>query len=485
MDYKTYEGIRWKLIYGKYDGVEKFAINELYKIVQQYVPYTLTISDSANINIEEAADYNLLFIGTSKSCSFINNFAKEDIIKLNERKEGYIIKVCNSIYNPERKMIILAGADENGTLYAVRDFEHHYVDQVRYKGYHYNSIYKPFIDEMPDYEASSSPAIENRGLWTWGHVIYDYRRYLDNMSKWKMNTVIMWNDYAPLNAKDIVEYAHSRGIKVIWGFSWCWGEKVNPTDKDELEKWTKRVINTYEEQYKHLGGDGIYFQAFTETNDTAIEGESIARLVTNWVNHISERLLERHPELWLLFGIHATSIKDEYLELSKLDPRVAIMWEDAGSFPYAYDPRINDKFEETIEYTDRISELRREKEDFGAVLKGFTVLNWTRFEHQKGIFILGESSPHFVKKKKAEKEFYWKFCQPYWNQNIDKLQEFVKQIDNKDIKRKTVTALVEDGAWEAETWYPVALLAEVLWNPYADSSELITRISNSQDAVLI
>ncbi|MFP4017306.1 MAG: hypothetical protein ACLFUI_09770, partial [Halanaerobiales bacterium] len=70
------------------------------------------------------------------------------------------------------------------------------------------------------------------------------------MSRWKLNTLIIWNDHAPINSEDVVKYAHSRGIKLIWGFSWAWGEELNPADVKELEKWKKRVINTYKIQYQ-------------------------------------------------------------------------------------------------------------------------------------------------------------------------------------------------------------------------------------------
>ena len=40
-----------------------------------------------------------------------------------------------------------------------------------------------------------------REMWTWGYVIYDYKGFVDNMVKCKLNTLIVWNDYLPLNIK--------------------------------------------------------------------------------------------------------------------------------------------------------------------------------------------------------------------------------------------------------------------------------------------
>jgi hypothetical protein len=75
-----------------------------------------------------------------------------------------------------------------------------------------------------------------------------------------MNLITIWNDFVPLNAKEIVKYAHDRGIKVVWGYSWCWGEEVNPTDEKELEKWTDRVFKTFEEQYLQTGATVYIFR---------------------------------------------------------------------------------------------------------------------------------------------------------------------------------------------------------------------------------
>lgn len=41
---------------------------------------------------------------------------------------------------------------------------------------------------LPDFELNSRPAVKNRGIWTWGHVIYDYRSFIDNMVMLKLNT---------------------------------------------------------------------------------------------------------------------------------------------------------------------------------------------------------------------------------------------------------------------------------------------------------
>ena len=260
MGVKGFSEKRWHIVFGSYAGVEKYAANELYKVIQKYVPYVLTVSYSAE---ELPKDKNLIFLGTAESNRFIGDLADKKLVTLNLKPQGYAIRVCESPYCEGYKAIAIAGADALGVLYGVRDFEHRYADQLIFSGDYRARQTRPFIDAVPDFSLSSAPAVENRGLWTWGHVVYDYRGYIDNMSRWKLNTLILWNDFAPVNARDIIEYAHARGVKVIWGFSWGWGTGEDMPGS-EKPKWTRTVVKRYQNEYADLGGDGIYFQTSTE-----------------------------------------------------------------------------------------------------------------------------------------------------------------------------------------------------------------------------
>lgn len=481
MDRQNYQGKRWALLCGRYEGVEKFACNELYKLVQQYVPYVLTAYADGQPPTDIGA-YHVILAGTRESNPHIARLEREGILRIHPKAQGYTIKVCPSVFNPDMQMIVLAGTDEYGLLYAVRDFEHEYCDPYLHHEFKMSGSCTPFLADMPEYESSQAPAIENRGLWTWGHVIYDYRRYLDHMSRWKMNLLTVWNDYAPLNARDIVGYAHERGIRVVWGYSWCWGEQVDPNDAGELDKWTRKVVDTYEEQYLAAGGDGIYFQIFTETGDSEIDGVSIAELAVKWVNHISGALLGRHPDLWIQFGMHASSVQKQFMQLERVDSRLSILWEDGGCFPYAYDPGYTVRFDEALEFTRHISQLRGEAEDFGVVIKGMTTLDWTIFEHQKGPFILGETKESFIEDRTREKMALWKYIQAYWVRNLECVLDTVRVIAREKPGPASVCALVEDGIWERYMWQPVALCAQALWNPFDLPSEIIRKVSLANDS---
>ena len=338
MNYQDHGNSRVEVCIGTPSAVEQTAMQRLYALVQEFVPYVPTVRKWDAEKSEKIA--HSLILGTLEGNPLLQRLAENGFFEPETHAEGYSVRTAPDPENPAHTLTVLQGADPAGVLYAVCDYERYAIrDREVYEGYIYSSHYRPFIDPPLPFSRRTFPKIEYRGLWTWGHVVYDYKGYIDHLTDNRFNTLILWNDFAPVNAAEIVAYAHAHAVKVIWGFSWCWGEPVDPQNKDELEKWTRRVLDTYEREYQPTGADGIYFQAFTETHDTEIGGESIASLAARWVDSISRTVYARHPDLWIQFGLHATSIREAATEMAKLDPRMSIVWEDAGGFPFAYDPR--------------------------------------------------------------------------------------------------------------------------------------------------
>lgn len=483
MNHYDYGTHRWQIVYGCYAGVEKTAVDRLYGLIQGFVPYILTAFPAQEA--DTTGSIHQVILGTMDSNPLLRQLADLGFFHPQEKAEGYCIQTGRHPNSPDQQITVLQGADPAGVLYAVSDYERWAINHGEiYHGYHYDRKHRPFIDEALPFNRRSSPSIEHRGFWSWGHVIYDYRNYIEHMSRCKLNTLILWNDYAPLNAKEVIDYAHAHAVKVIWGYSWCWGQPVDPLNPAELEKWTNFVLNTYEQQYAALNVDGIYFQTFTETADTTIGGQSISDLVIHWVNEISSRVYTRYPDLWIQFGIHASSIRAECTKFSAIDSKMSIVWEDAGVFPYAYDPARCDNPEQTLEYTKTLLSLRGEKERFGAVLKGFTVLNWAQFEHQMGPFVLGSGSPLFNRAHAAEKEFYWRYAAPYWISQAPHLQKLLQAVADAPIRDRLITALVEDGMWESSIHSSAALFSELLWDPHANLQDILTAVLHDSNISL-
>ena len=367
----------------------------------------------------------------------------------------------------------LCGGDENGLLYACLDFEAKYLLKARLTHNHMPYFTDVFAAALPDCELKSVPAVRDRGLWTWGHTIVDYRGYLDNMVRAKLNTLIVWNDHVPVNAQEIVSYAHDCGVKLYWGYSWCWDTDCKTFDLSRIDEYVEQIAQEYETTYAHLGGDGIYFQSFTELHEETIGGVLIADAVTQLVNRAAGRILDKHPNLDIQFGLHATSVRNRLDYIARTDPRVRITWEDCGAFPYAYLPEHIDGFEDTCAFARKLLNLRGEKEKFGSVLKGFTCLDWTCFEHLRGPHLMGISAADTLQQRVDRKKEIWRVVQAYWLRNAKYAHEMIRILASEGNGNLCITALVEDGAFEARLPYPVALWAEMLWNPAADLGNLL------------
>ncbi len=474
---------RFKIIYGTYTGMEKNAVNMISGIISSYVPYILTTACAQGVTDEILKSHHVVLIGTAASNPYIQELIAEGGLTLPTQSEGYTIKVTKSAFHPEYQMIVIAGTDENGVAYGVLDFKSRYLPYAEDNHMHYTYFDPIFTEtELPEYEFSSAPAIRHRGLWTWGHVIYDYHKYLENMMMLKMNTLILWNDFLPANIEDVIAYAHDCGIKVICGYAWGWdtllfGENMDISDPAFLKHTEEEIIRKYEREYSHLNIDGLYFQSFTETEKDEINGQVIADVVVNLVNSVSNRLFEQFGEMELMFGLHATSVSKKLEYIEKTDKRVSILWEDCGAFPYAYMPSRTENWENTLSFTEKITHLRGKEEKFGAVLKGLICLNWQDFEHQMGEFIMGCSEVGYPEKRFREREKIWKYVTSYWLENLSYAQQTIQCIRENTNGNTVLTALVEDGAFEYKIPLPVALMGELLWDSNVSPEELLRRVA--------
>lgn len=481
MDSANFGDNRWHIMYGDYSGFEKKAADCTYAAVAENVRYILTIGNAADSNSDIFEEKNIVLLGTPKSNKYIKQFIDKYKIELPTSDEGFIIKSFGDDESSSYQIIILAANNPKGLLYAAQDFLNKYISAAKCTGHHQPYMNPIFSGKMPPVEMMESPSIDERGIWTWGHVIYNYRAYLDNMVKLKLNLLVIWNDYAPINAKDIVGYAHENGIKIVWGYSWGWGEDVDISCDSALNEWSKRAVEKYENEYAALGGDGIYFQSFTETVEDNINGVPIAEKATKWVNTISEELLSKYPDLKIMFGLHATSVKSRLNVIADVNPAVTIIWEDAGAFPYNYMPQNVSDFNETLSLTREISVLRGKEDKFGAVLKGLTALDWSCFEHQKGKYILGETTIAYRHNRLNEKEQLWKCMQAHWLANNDYARQIVSEIYKQKNGKASIQLLAEDGMIEEKIFYPLALFAEFLWNSEKSANETAASVAMFPD----
>ncbi|MDD3926311.1 MAG: hypothetical protein PHT33_06610 [bacterium] len=478
-----HEGVRWRIIYGNAQGVEGFALTELQRMAQDFLPYVVTVIEAR----QEAGceGWHTILLGTVSNNAGIADLAKQGLISIPDRPQGFSVSCLPSSSCKNGRIVVIAGNDAAGVLYGVEDFNARVLaarvmpDNPARK--------RHSLDEMDCFTFEGYPTVANRGIWTWGYVLYDCRRFIDNMARLKMNMLIVWNDCPPLNIKDIINYAHTRGVKIILGFHWGWGlENIDITSPEDRRTLREEVLANYNANYRHLGMDGIYFQTLTEHNDLFINGCSVAAAVCDLVNEISAELFREEPDLYIQFGLHAMSIMDNYPDLKGLDKRVVIVWEDAGIIPYSYNPVADeaetgmdrpaylDNVQATLEYSRKIASFRAEKE-FAMVAKGFICLRWLEeFEHH-GPFIMGERSSEFIRHRLEERQPRWDRVNELWIKNFPIAASFYREILQASPAGMTVVGLVEDGMFEEAIQISTALFAETLWNPYQSDVELLQR----------
>ena len=460
----------FKIVFGDNNTeIQKRSIEKLSKTIHDAIGVYPPCEKYSDKTTSEENCINI-YLGTKANNAYILKNSKSSLTI----PESYYIKV-------DLTAVIIEGYDDAGALYGVIDFYNKYM--VKYNYYGPDETAKNFLttrQKMAEFEYLSAPSIKERGLWTWGHVIYDYKGYLDNMMQLKFNSVIIWNDYVPLNAKEIVEYAHARNIKVIWGFSWLWDTSCKILDMvntKEKSQESQEIFEKYEREYAGLNADGIYFQTFTELKEETANGVLIADAATKFVNETARLFFSKYPNLRLQFGLHATSVKNRLEFIKNVDNRIEIIWEDCGSMPYSYYPQNVSNFEETKRFTEDIALLRGENDKFGVVTKGLTYLNWQTFKHQVGSQIIGESDKNFIIDRYNKKIPFLKYIQAYWITSADNVYEIIKTIKDKKRGNASVYALVEDGIFDANIYYPVALYSEMLWDANSDIKTLQNQVA--------
>ena len=171
-----------------------------------------------------------------------------------ESKITPLIACEDSPWQNGLKVLMITGNCDIGVLYAVQSLGKYLSINISPK-----SLIS--LDGRPDLRKSFDSLLnfinrgfhtfENRGIWTCGYVILDYHRFIDNMVRLRMNTLIIWNDIPPLNSPEIIDFAHSRGISIIFGFHWGWGlpdlQLQNPEDRRKIKN---SVLNNYTKNYQ-------------------------------------------------------------------------------------------------------------------------------------------------------------------------------------------------------------------------------------------
>jgi hypothetical protein len=455
-------------------SLSQFAVRELKGSIRQNLKKEPTVVESDKAS-DDLLTGDLIIIGTAEGNDLVRRLVESSFIEREKRIEGYSLRIDENPKSNGRFLVVIAGADEKGMLYGTMDFLHFHIGKM--------------VGKLYRVKVQDAPRIEKRGLWTWAGRIYNYEAYLDNMARWKMNTLTVWHRFPPANGKALAEYARRRGIDVVWGYTWGWGMPVCPSSPVERAQWKEFVLKMFDEHYAPIGAKGVYFQTFTETSDknrfcryggncpNGCRDKSAGELLVGWVNPIIEALLAKHPDVWIACGVHASALRESLADIAKIDRRANLMWEDVGSFPFAYSPGQVEmgEFQSTTDFSYRLATLRGSDEDIAFVFKGMFAA-WGGFDA-----MLQEKN--ILEKLTEQRVPTWREVEVGWKQNLGYELQIGRMLSTLNVRRKSIMGLVEDGLWESRQWFAVAAFAESIWNPHVEADELIERLDACGDVV--
>ena len=466
----------WKIIYTRYSGIAKRAINLLSKeigtrLIREPSVYRIHVLPCEREGCEISK--NAIFVGCYNESTAIQSIVSPDEIP----EQGFLVKVIKNPSCPDGRLVILTSHTETELFCAAVSLLDDYIPECAPK---HGSNKMPeliFDTPLPEYSYSEHPDNKTRSVFTWGHSINDYRAYIDNMARLKLNELIIWNDHVPVNISDVIDYAHSYGIRVNLGYSWGWIDgcsKITDISDNALSSLKAEIIAKYESDYRDTGCDGIYFQSFTERCDEYIGGRMIAEAVTSLVNDTSRELLERYPDLKLQFGLHASSVSHRLDEIEKVDPRVEILWEDCGEFPYHYRSSVTSResFDRTLEFTKKLL-LLRGGVGVGLVFKGVMMLDWSKFINQRGPYVLGENSSEIAEHDRQIRKGAWREYSSEWIKNGAWALEMLKFISEN--KKADVNMCIA-GTFDGGIYLPEALCAQMYRSCAEDYPSILAKV---------
>ena len=467
----------WKIVYNNYSGVSKRAINLLSKeagrrLTRQEAVYRIYVLPCEKEGCEISK--NTFFVSLYDESPMIRKFVSEEEVPEN----GFTVKVTKNPDDEEGRFVFLTAKTEQELFYAVVSFLDDYIpEHAPWGGSNHmpDLIFDTPMDECCYSEVSDR---KTRSIFTWGHSINDYRAYIDNMARCKLNEVVFWNDHIPINIDEVIEYAHSYGIRVVLGYSWGWreiGNKAKEITEETIEKLKELIVNTYREKYAPVNCDGIYFQSFTERPEEKVGGKLISELVTDMVNEVAEELWKITPDLRLIFGLHASSVKNHLDQIARIDPKIEILWEDCGEFPFYYNSAVDSEeyFNQTLEFIKKILRLRDGK-GVGLVFKGVMMLDWSKGVGHHGPYVMGENSEYIIEHDRRMRANAWRLFSATWTQSGSDAYRAMQFINENQLGEVNMCIA---GTFDGGIYLPFALCAQMFRRMDEPYSKMLTRVS--------
>lgn len=462
-------GGTWKVVYSSAEGPEGKALEVLTERLGPHLlregrfstPLVLPLEKSGGPAVGKR---DLIVVGRPGANAALDAWVKPGDVP----KGGYLVRTLRA---DGRNVVVLAGDGPNEVLWATFDF----LDTVaptlerkvdgfaaRYAGEFFR------LAEVPDSSFATAPETPVRSVFSWGHVIDDRRTTFRAMARARFNRAILWNDQLVVNAKDVVRCAHDWGIRVYWGFSWGWTLSGRDGAVD-LEALADGIVAEWREKWKPMGGDGIYFQSFTETNKERIGDKPIPEAVTELVNLVTARIRAEAPDTDIVFGLHANSMRrpGAAAAIAKTDPSLEILWENCGGFPYW---EANGKVSRPNEaFVDEILALTLRA---GLVWKAQLRMDWSHYVPPAGPFVLGCAGERVLKR---DREVVAPLLANYdedWVRNGRTAWEHIRHVRAGGHPPREFNAVAE---YNPPYGFSTLVQAELFWNSRDDWEEIVRR----------
>ena len=152
---------KFAIVYGKLTSdVQKKAVEVLSRfLLDETLEYPECFAYDAGADYSA---YRCIYIGTKQDNPYIAQHSDAVL----DKAEQYRILVKD-------ETAMIEGFDDHGVLYGCVDFHNKYI--VHHEFFQWNDRCNTFLGKsFPDFEYTSAPTVSDRGIWTWGHVIYDF-----------------------------------------------------------------------------------------------------------------------------------------------------------------------------------------------------------------------------------------------------------------------------------------------------------------------
>ncbi len=460
---KPERGGKWKVVYSSAKGPEGHALEILTERIglhflrdsHRATALMLPMEKDGGVHVQGKRDR--IVIGVPAKSATVREILKETDTKVPDG--GYLIKTMNK---DGANTVLVAGDSPSAVLWGVFDFldtvvptlESRIIGQhARYAGTFFRAA------KVPSYEYATAPETPIRSIWAWGFVLDDYRSAFRAMARARMNRAILWNNRQVVNAKDVVECAHSWGIEVYWGFSWGWTFSAND-DKDlDFGRLVDCIIDQWQTMWKPMGGDGIYFQSFTETDRATVGGRSIPEAVTELVNMTAKRIHEDSPGTKIIFGLHSSSVRRPggTEAIAKVDPSLEILWENCGGFPYSDgDGRVS---KPDTAFCQKVLALTP---NVGFCWKAQLRIDWSDFVSSAGPFMLGCAGRRLLERDVDNAAYRHQSFDEDWIVNGKSAWEHVRALRSGDGRHPTELSVVAE--YNPPYSFATQCQAELFWS---------------------